>query len=104
MKAAYTLDDADASVSPDGPLREKARRAIEAGDLPNRYPNRTWGGRGSGARCIVCGVPVMPEETELETEFARDYGSGADTFHMHVRCFAAWELERIASGSTTISK
>jgi hypothetical protein len=103
MKAEHTVDDPDTPVSPDAPLREKARRAIEIGDIPNRNPDRTWGGRGGGAPCIVCGMPVTPEDTEIEMEFLHDEGSGADNFHTHVRCFSAWELERIDSGGTTIS-
>jgi hypothetical protein len=102
MKAQRTINDPDAPVRPD-PLREKARRAIQVGDIPNCGPNRTWGGRGGGARCIVCGVPVTPEETEIEMEFLHDDAVGADNFHAHVPCFAAWELERIDPGGTTIS-
>lgn len=76
-------------------LRQKARDAFRGGKLPNRTPDRTWGGPGVGAACSVCGQPVRKDEKELEIEFARDGGDpGLDKFHLHIRCFAAWELER----------
>jgi hypothetical protein len=32
---------------------------------------------------------------EFEVEFAHDGESpGLDRFHIHIRCFAAWEFER----------
>ena len=81
---------------PDEPiLREQARAAIRDGELPSRRPTRTWGGPGVGADCAVCGVPVTTDEMELEIQFARDGGNpGLDKYHVHIRCFAAWEFER----------
>jgi hypothetical protein len=76
-------------------LREKARVALRNGKLPNRRPDRTWGGPGVGAMCAVCGLPVRSSEMEFEIEFAHDGDSpGLDKYHVHLRCFAAWELER----------
>ena len=76
-------------------LREQARTVIEAGKLPARRPDRTWGGPGVGAPCAVCGVPVGKDQLEFEIQFARDGDSpGLDKYHVHVRCFAAWEFER----------
>jgi hypothetical protein len=76
-------------------LRDKARAAIQSGKLPARGPDRTWGGPGVGALCAVCELPVNKDDLEFEVQFARDGGSpGLDKFHAHVRCFAAWELER----------
>jgi hypothetical protein len=39
---------------------------------------------------------VRPDEVEFEVEFAQDGAvAGLDRYHLHVRCFAAWELERV---------
>jgi len=76
-------------------LREKARTVIQKGKLPSRRPDRTWGGPGVGAPCAVCDVPVRPTEMEFEIQFARDGDNpGLDKYHVHIRCFAAWEFER----------
>jgi hypothetical protein len=85
---------------PDEPrVREQAREAIKSGKLPSQTPNRTWGGPGIGAECSVCGRPVTKAELESEIQFARDGDNpGPDKFHLHVRCFAAWEFERNKAG------
>ena len=83
-------------------LRAQARAAVRAGRLPPRVPDRTWGGPGVGALCAVCDLPVRKDEMELEIEFAH-HGSnleaGLDKYHVHIRCFAAWEFERRSAGS-----
>ncbi|HEX5421061.1 MAG TPA: hypothetical protein VFY39_13780 [Gammaproteobacteria bacterium] len=77
--------------------REQARKAIATGRLPNREPDRTWGGPGVGAECRICGSPVTQDETEFEIEFAQDREKGgADCYHVHVQCFNLWEHERRA--------
>ena len=44
----------------------------------------------------MCDLPVGSDEKELEIQFAHDGGNpGLDKFHLHVRCFAAWEFERM---------
>jgi hypothetical protein len=81
-------------------LRARARDVIRAQKLPSRRPDRTWGGPGVGAPCAVCGLPVGTHEMEFEIQFARDGAGldpGLDKFHVHLRCFAAWEFERSAS-------
>jgi hypothetical protein len=75
-------------------LREKARATIENGKLPRRRPDRTWGGPGVGAPCTVCGDPVTSSQIEFEIQFTQDGSGGLDKFHVHIRCFAAWEFER----------
>ena len=74
-------------------LREKARQAISGGRLPTRKPDRTLGGLGSGSTCAVCGGLLTLTQMELEIEFNRHGSPGLDTYHLHPRCFAAWELE-----------
>ena len=88
-------------VSDDRLIREKAREVIQAGTLPNRFPERTWGGPGVGADCTICGVPVHRDELEFEIEFVESRnGSGhhaPETYHVHVRCFTVWDQERRTS-------
>jgi hypothetical protein len=75
-------------------LREHARNAIQSGTVPARSPDAMWGGPGAGAPCAVCSAIVTPEDVEMEIEFGREDSGGADSYHLHNRCFAAWELER----------
>ena len=76
-------------------LRGQAREAVRTGKLPGRPQDRTWGGPGVGAPCSVCGNPVAKDEMELQVEFRYDGDTpGLSKFHLHVRCFAAWEFER----------
>ena len=78
-------------------LRAKAREVIRNGKLPNRRPDRTWGGPGVGAACRICSEPVTKNQLEFEIQFAYDGAEpGLDKFH--VRCFAAWEFERTRDG------
>jgi len=74
--------------------RAEARRAIDNGTMPRNEPGRTWGGSGAGETCPVCGNQVTPRQIEYEVEFARADGRGVDKYHLHLRCFAVWELER----------
>ena len=77
-------------------LREKARAAIRTRKLPACRPDRTWGGAGVGAPCSVCELSVTRDELEFEIQFAHDGAvPGLDKVHLHVRCFAVWELERV---------
>jgi hypothetical protein len=83
-------------------LRQQARAVVQSGKLPARAPDRTWGGPGVGASCQVCEKPVTKDELEFEIEFAHDGDSpGLDKFHVHIRCFAAWEFERKKAGQST---
>jgi hypothetical protein len=82
-------------------LREKARESIHRGKLPGRPPDRTWVGPGVGASCALCGEPIRRDQVECEIVFKHD-GDGdepwLDPFHLHHRCFSAWELERVTQG------
>ena len=80
-------------------LRAKARAAVRNGKLPSRRPDRTWGGHGVGATCTICELPVTKDQMEFEIQFARDGDNpGLDKYHVHIRCFAAWEFERRQDG------
>ena len=54
-----------------------------------------WSAPGVGAPCVVCDRPVEKAEMELEIQYARDGGAPHfDVFHVHTRCYAAWEFVR----------
>ena len=75
-------------------LREQARAAMRTGKIPARRQDRTWGGPGVGAPCVICGVPVGKQEMEIQLEFTRDGAvPDLDKYHLHPRCYAAWEFE-----------
>jgi hypothetical protein len=78
---------------------ESILAAGPAGKLPQQRPERMWGGPGSGASCAICGKTIGTEEVEFELQFVSDGGSGPASYHVHARCFAAWELERRDGGS-----
>ncbi len=79
----------------EAPVRALAREVLQAGTLPRRDPDRTWGGNGMGLPCTVCGEPIPTTDTEYELEFSHDGAApGLDRFHLHLRCFDAWEMER----------
>jgi hypothetical protein len=84
------------STTPDDKfVREKARAAVRDGTIPNRPPHNSWARPGGDAICSVCGLPITIAQMEFELHFARDGDkSGVDEFHIHIRCFAAWELEQ----------
>lgn len=76
-------------------LRQQARQVIQSGKLPSRHPDRTWGGPGVGAPCTVCTEPVTRDQMKFEIQFAHDGDTpDLDKFHVHLRSFAAWEMER----------
>ena len=82
----------ETSASAEDALRRKARAAIRAGMLPRQHQVNTWGGPGSGASCAVCGSPVPRDGLGFELEF-RDTDGRLELRHVHVPCFAAWDLE-----------
>ncbi len=73
-------------------LRIKAREAMQLGRLPTRAPSATWGGKGSGAGCAVCEIPISPTEVELEIEFALENGA-VSRYRLHPPCCSAWTAE-----------
>jgi hypothetical protein len=84
----------EGQVSDEGTRREKAREVIQGKKLPNRPPDRMWGGPGAGADCAICSAPVTRAELEFEIEFARAGDDpGVDTYHVHIHCFAPWQVE-----------
>lgn len=82
----------ETSTSAEGVLRRKARAAIRAGMVPREPQVSTWAGPGSGASCAICGNPVTREGLGFELEF-RDTDGRLELRHVHIPCFAAWDLE-----------
>jgi hypothetical protein len=81
-------------VNDENILREKAREAIASGKLPMRKADRTLGGLGTGRTCVLCGGLLTPTQMEIEVELNRQGSApGLERYHLHPRCFAAWELE-----------
>jgi len=76
---------------------ERARAGFPAGTLPTRPPDHVWGGPGAGVECARCGVLLRRDELELEAEFAGEADRAGVNLHFHVRCYMAWERERVAS-------
>jgi hypothetical protein len=78
---------------PDEPeLRGKAREALLSGRIPRQPPAVTYGGPSQGALCQVCEQPIPKGQMEIELVFGPV--DNQVIFHLHVRCLAAWELER----------
>ena len=72
---------------PDERVRRHVLAAIAQGVLPASLPRKTWGGYGTGERCLGCGRTITTDQ--LETEFE---DSGRRQYHLHIQCFAAWEV------------
>jgi hypothetical protein len=71
----------------DSLLHEKARAAVQAGEVPKRAPDEIRSGPGTGGRCVVCGELTVVRGAELEIEFSR--GPDAGRYLVHVGCFLA---------------
>jgi|GEM_PF-4551951 len=80
----------------EGELRRKARAAVQAGTLPDRNPDRIWGGAGGGGRCVICDRTVRAHELEMELEFSRGNEADPERYSTHQRCFSIWEQERLS--------
>jgi hypothetical protein len=83
-------------------LRRNAAEALRAGRLPNRRPERMWGGHGNGEEaCTLCGKVLGLEDVSLDLE----YGDPLDrtavlTYAVHLQCFSAWDDERRRPGAS----
>ena len=88
-------------MSVESTLRVQARSLIQAGKIPNRLPDRIWGGRGVGSPCTVCDAPVKRDEAELEVEWIE--GASKINHNLHARCFAVLELEIRGRGATKLN-
>jgi hypothetical protein len=78
----------------DASLRERARVAIRAGSLPNRLPDRVWGGPATTGRCAVCGEPTRAHgSVEFEIAFSVDPHGAEKCCRVHPQCLTVFECE-----------
>jgi hypothetical protein len=76
-------------------VREKARAAVRDGTIPNRRPDGSWARPGGDSICSICKLLITFVQMEFELHFARNGDkAGVDEFHIHIRCFSAWEREQ----------
>jgi hypothetical protein len=75
-------------------IRALARGVLQTRTLPRHDPDRTWGGPGVDKPCTICGLRIPADTTEYELQFRNGQTADLDRFHLHLRCFAVWELER----------
>jgi len=77
-----------------GALRVRARERIEQGRLPRARAFRTWGGRGTGARCDLCDAVIASDEPEFELQL--DLSPSGEPVRLHRLCHALWNEVREA--------
>jgi hypothetical protein len=75
-------------------LRESVQQCLRSGALPATASARTFAGAGNGAPCALCSRAITRDQTEFELEFRRPRAPFVTFYHLHPRCYAAWELER----------
>ena len=85
-------------------LRTRAREMLRAGGLPRTKAVRTWGGRGSGAPCELCGTAISSSEPEFEVQL--EATPSAPSLRFHRTCHAVWETVRAEAeaGWTQVSE
>jgi hypothetical protein len=82
-----------APIRCDTPLRAQVRELIRRGKLPDRLPDRTWGGPGTDAPCAVCGIRVGSDEMGFEIDFTSDGIVDGNSQQFHAPCLRALEIE-----------
>src|SRR4051794_29423328 len=75
----------------DSLLRRKVRSALQAGELPNRLPDKLLGGTSTGGRCAVCG-DATDGGIEMELVFTDD-ALDRKSYYAHPRCLSIFERE-----------
>jgi hypothetical protein len=78
-------------------LRRRARAKIDRAEIPNRSPIRLWGGPPGSVTCAICDRPLPHSELAVTVLFEPlTLDVRGEVYHLHLRCFAAWEFERSA--------
>ena len=88
-------------MSNEQPIRPLARKVLHERLMPPHDPEYTWAGAGAGLPCTICGDPITRDQVEYELHFRRHAAAipRLTGFHLHLRCFAAWEMERTKAAS-----
>ena len=77
------------------PPPRAVRTALQNGLIPIGRASETCGGPGVGNECAIFQRSITKAEMALELQFERDASDpGLGKYHVHPRCFAAFELER----------
>jgi hypothetical protein len=74
----------------DNTLQKHARKAIQAGDLPSRLPDKVWAGSGTTSRCAVCSEPIV-DGVEFEMVFTDEWQAVQKSCCVHRGCLEAFE-------------
>ena len=72
-------------------MRKRTREAIRAGELPDRLPDKLFGGVATGGRCAVCGESTCGG-IEIELIYTTD-GQPGRSYYAHPRCLSIFERE-----------
>lgn len=81
---------------------QKARDVVQAVKLPNREPERIWGGPSLGGDCVLCGLPIRRGQLELEIEFDGNTGNPeTERYRVHFCCLAVWRSTYLSSRVVT---
>lgn len=79
---------------------QKSLEPLQTGKVPDRRPDRLWGGRGNGKDyCQICGQRLETEDIAFDLEYRGEAGQTA-CYSVHLRCFNEWDLERQARDRT----
>jgi hypothetical protein len=81
---------------------QKNRDVVQAVKLPNREPDRVWGGPSQGGDCVLCGLPIRRGELELEIEFHGNTGNPeTERYRVHVHCLPVWRSTYLSTRVVT---
>jgi len=72
-------------------LRKRTREAIRTGELPDRLPDKLFGGAATGGRCAVCGESTRGG-IEIELMFTADARPDR-SYYAHPHCLSIFERE-----------
>jgi hypothetical protein len=76
-------------------IRLKGHESTLAGKLPDRAPDRLWGGRGNGTDlCSLCGNLLNEEEISFDLEYDGEAAARPACYSVHLHCFHAWDMDR----------